>query len=67
VFYFLVLCFSKKAFLFKLATQEASLWHFHIYRYNVWIGSFPPLSPFYLSPALMVISTGLNILYSFKC
>jgi hypothetical protein len=25
VFYFLVLCFSKKAFLFKLATQEASL------------------------------------------
>jgi hypothetical protein len=41
--------------LFKIAKQGVSLWHFHVlYFYS-----------FYLSPLLMVASTGLKILYSF--
>jgi hypothetical protein len=56
---------EKKTFLFKRAIQGISLWHFHIYVYNHnW---FIPsvFSPFYISPLLMVTSTGLQILYPF--
>jgi hypothetical protein len=49
--------------------QEISLWHF---MYVLYPELVHPLhcSPFYLSPILMVISSGLNVLFSFlyrKC
>jgi hypothetical protein len=51
--------------LFKITTQVVSLWHFHVYMYynpNWFISSF---FFFYLCSLLIVISTGLKILYSF--
>jgi hypothetical protein len=47
--------------LFCLSTQGVSLWHFQIYMCcnPNWFSSF------YLSPILMVVSTGFKILYSF--
>jgi hypothetical protein len=49
--------------LFKIATQGVSLWHFHVLEITQ-IGSSPHFF-FYLSPLLILISTGLKILYSF--
>jgi hypothetical protein len=52
--------------LFKIATQGVSLWHFHVYMY------YKPnlvhtlyFASFYLSPSFMAVSTTLKILYSF--
>jgi hypothetical protein len=52
--------------LFKIAAQGVSLWHFHVYMFFT-LGWFISsiFSSFYLSPFLMVVSTGLKILYSF--
>jgi hypothetical protein len=50
-------------YLFKIATQGVSLWHFHVF-----ISELVPLlcfSSFYLIPLLILVSTGLKILYSF--
>jgi hypothetical protein len=50
--------------LFKIATQGVSLWHFHVHMHIPhWIHLY--FSSFYLSPFLMVVSTGLEILYCF--
>jgi hypothetical protein len=56
-------CNRKKIpfFLFKIATQRFSLWHFHIYMYYIHLY----FSSFYLRPFLMLISAMLKILYSF--
>jgi hypothetical protein len=48
--------------LFKIAAGGVSLWHFHVCMYYNPNGF---ISSFCLSPRLMVISTGLKILYSF--
>jgi hypothetical protein len=54
---------------FKIAIQAVSLWHFYVYMYyNLFISWLVHLfyfSSFCLSLFLMVISTGLKILYSF--
>jgi hypothetical protein len=69
LFYLPLLHFWKKDILFKIAMQGISLWHFHVCMYYNPIGSSPPFFSFYLSrrSLLMVISTGLKILYSFLC
>jgi hypothetical protein len=65
-----VLQFCKRknwhVYLFKIAVHGVSLQHFHVYLYynlNQLISSIFLLSN--LSPLLMVISTGLKILYSY--
>jgi hypothetical protein len=68
-FTFLLSIFEKghlHSCLFKIAIQGVSLWQFYVYmcyKPNWFILSI--FSPFYLSTLLMVISTGLKILYSF--
>jgi hypothetical protein len=60
---FLSSIFEKRHFcLFRVSLQEVSLWHFHVYMYYIRIGHALHFSPFYLSPILMAISTGLKIL-----
>jgi hypothetical protein len=53
-------------YLLKIATLGVFLWHFHVYMYilkpELVYLSFPS---FCLSSLIMVISTGLKILYSF--
>jgi hypothetical protein len=51
--------------LFKIAIQGVSLWHFHVYMYYPELVHLLYFSSFYLSRLLMVILTGLKILYSF--
>jgi hypothetical protein len=64
--------------LLKIATQGVSLWHYiYIYIIYIYIINIYILYPdfvhllyfysFYLSPFLMVVSTGLKILYLFLC
>jgi hypothetical protein len=50
-------------YLFRIATQGDSLWHFHVYMYysSIWFMYF---SSFYLSPFFIVVLTSLKILYS---
>jgi hypothetical protein len=54
---------KKETFLFKIAIQYASLWHFHICIITQ-IGSSSLFFSFLLSSLLLVISKGLKILYS---
>jgi hypothetical protein len=54
--------------LFKImtVTQGVSLWCFHVYIYIITpLAQLFYFSSFYLSPFLMVVSTGLKILCSF--
>jgi hypothetical protein len=68
---FLSFIFEKKdIFVCLRMKQGVSLWHFHVYlsiHFHIYPKLVYPLhfSPFYLSPLLVVISTGLNILYLF--
>jgi hypothetical protein len=58
--------FEKNTFLFKISIWGVSLWHFHVYMYYIQNWFIPSIFfHFYLSPLLMVIWTGLKILYSF--
>jgi hypothetical protein len=51
--------------LFKIAIQGVSLWHFRTYVLEPELAHLLYFSPFYLSPLLMLISTGLKFLCSF--